>query len=322
MKRIILWAFVFVAIAHGCESGFESCLQKVNDLHVVQNDTLQIPLKQKKLLIYSNKPLNNTMKSDPFLGLYLIKAKYAVSHPFKFHKTLPYSQLASVSTGITCGNITHPQKGLEHLATFSSPLQQNGVVLTSCCELVGVATPRGIIQKRYIQHFLEKGGVYGEIGVRVMQKDKKVKVCSVNRFINRKLFIGDIIVSVNKKTIHNVKEFNEAVLFAKIGSVVQVELIRDNKKIQLSMKVMQRKGGGLLSDTFFEAIGVYFDPTLHVIASTNPSLHVGDRIFSINKKAVKNYKDMRLALSSIEDIVKIGITRKGLDFFITLNSKN
>ena len=320
MKKAALLGWLLFSSLLACDAGFESCLQKVTALGVLSSNTLSIPLEGDKVVVYSDTPLANVQKSDPFLHLYLLKATSKIRYPFKINKYLQNKELASVGKGIVCGKVVAPQVGLDRFARFSRPLFAPSLILNSCCELVAINTSKGIIQKAYIEHFLQKGADYGDLGIRLDLSVKEPVVASCNPFIKTPFRIGDRIFMFDAKIVHTKEAFARKVLFASIGSKCSVKVIRNGKKQTLQATVYKREGGGFLSDTFLESIGVFVDQKLQVQTSSNEKILKGDRIIMINKKRVTSQKEIREALTKVREKKEfmVGLNRKGLDIFIVL----
>ncbi|NPA65999.1 MAG: PDZ domain-containing protein, partial [Epsilonproteobacteria bacterium] len=235
MRFIASILFFLVTSLCGCNTEFGSCLKKVQDLHVYQNNTLVIPLKS-KTLVFSQTPLKGYDRYDPFLNLYLFKP-LDVKYPFKWNKYLKNKELAAISDRVICGKIIQDQEGLDHFAQFSKPLKNSAVILNGCCELIAINTPKGIIQKHYLQRFLSGKNNYGDIGIRVMYKNNHVIVHTVNKLINSPFERGDLILRIDNKKIASLQLFEEKVLFAPIGKVYRVNILRDGKKKTFKVKV-------------------------------------------------------------------------------------
>ena len=309
-----MWLLVTSLIA--CDAGFESCLKKTQDLSVVSISSLKIPLADNKTLIYSETPLETTLKSDPFLHLYLIRTPNKVRYPFKINKFLPSKEVAAIGKTIVCGRVVQPQIGFEKFARFSKPLASPSIILNGCCELVAIDTSKGVIQKPYIEHFLKKGAIYGDLGIRLRQSSKKLVVAACNPFIQIPFQKGDRILALNGRVVPSQAWFEQKILFAPIGSKCKVAVIRKGKKLTLQAKVYKRRGGGFLSDTFLESLGVFVDEKLGVISSSYAKIHKGDRIIMINGQKVNSQKDIREELSKVQKTeFLIGLNRKGLDIF-------
>ncbi len=319
--RFFASVFLFtVTVLFGCNSEFSSCLKKVQDLHVIQKNALVIPL-EKHTLVFSTQKLHGYKFYDPFLNLYMFPSKN-VSYPFKWNKYLKTKKLAAINNKVVCGKIVQDQVGLDKFGLFSKSLSNSAVILNSCCELIAINTPKGIIQKRYLQRFLSGKNSYGDIGIRVKMSNKCVIVDTVNRLIHSPFKKNDILLKINDRRIVSMRSFEEKILFAPIGKFYQISVMRNKKKKNFRVKVLERKGGGFLCDTFFEVWGVYIDKNLRVVRSSYKNLHVNDKIFMIDKQKVQTQKGIQRALSDVGDIFRIGLNRKGLDIFIEINTRN
>ena len=320
MKRAVLLFWLLSTLLLACNTGFQSCLKKSEALHVVSASRLSIPLQENKTLVYSDIPVPNALKSDPFLHLYLIETKKKIRHPFKINRYLPNKELASIHKEIVCGTIVQKQEGLEHLARFSKRIFAPSVILNGCCELVAIGTSRGIVQKPYIEHFLQNGGVYGDLGVRIKQCKEGLVVTSIDPFVKTPFRVGDHLAALNGKKMHDKAQLEQEILFAPVGSVCRVDVFRCDKRTTLKAKVYNRKGGGYLSDTFLERLGVYVDEKLRVKRSAFEKIHKNDRIKVIDGHRVSTQEDVRHWLSKVKsEHFLIGLERKGLDIFIPLS---
>ena len=325
MKKAALLLWLLMTFVYACDATFQSCYKKAAALDVVRDNSLYIPLEDDKILIYSDTPVKNALKSDPFLHLYLKRSSKEIRHPFKLNRYLPSKELASIHKEIICGHIEEEQVGLERLAVFSTKIFQPSIILNGCCELVAIGASKGIVQKPYIEHFLYSGGVYGDLGIRLKRCKEGLVVESIDPFLETPFEIGDRIVAFNGKNVKNKARFEQDILFASLGSLCRVDVLRCKKKHSLKAKVYQRRGGGYLSDTFLERLGVYVDDKLSVIRSSFAKIHKGDRLKVIDGHRVHTQKDVRKWLSRVQNKhFLIGVERRGLDIFIPLSkiSKN
>ena len=319
MKKAALLGWLLFSALFACDAGFQSCFKKTQDLDVVSVTSVKIPLSGNKTLIYSETPLSSSLKNDPFLHLYLMPTRNMVRHPFKINKFLPSREVAAIGKKIVCGKVVQPQIGLEQFAHFSKPLTYPSIILNGCCELVAVGTSKGVIQKPYIEHFLKKGAIYGDLGIRLRQSSKRLVVAECNPFLQIPFQKGDRIVALNGKKVASQAWFEKKVLFAPIDSKCRVEVVRHGKKLTLQAKVYKRRGGGFLSDTFLESLGVFVDKKLRVLSSSYEKIRKGDRIIMINGQRVASQRAVREALTNVRTReFLIGLNRKGLDIFIPL----
>ena len=318
MRFFASFLFVFVSTLFSCQSQFGSCSKKVQDLHVNQKDTLVIPLKS-KTLVFSPHKLENYKLYDPFLNLYIVDA-LDLNYPFKFNKYLKNRQLAAVNDEkVVCGKIVQEQIGLDQLAKFSQTINKPSVVLNGCCEFVGIATSKGIIQKRYLQRFLSGKNSYADVGIRLKKQKQLIVVDQVNPFVDTPFHKGDIIKTIQKKKATSLRFVKEMILFAPVGSKIRFEIQRGTKQLSFLAKVYKRLGGGFLDDSFLKTLGVFVDNDLVVKRSSFSSLHVNDKIFQIRKKRVKSIEDLQNALSDINSSFRIGLNRNGLDMFVKID---
>jgi hypothetical protein len=65
--RLFLALTIFFTSIYGCKGGYSACVDKVKDAKVIKNNSLYIPVKNSKLLVYSTKkPATKILKYDPF----------------------------------------------------------------------------------------------------------------------------------------------------------------------------------------------------------------------------------------------------------------
>jgi hypothetical protein len=309
-----------------CKGGYNSCKLKVVDSSSIVGNTVQIPILKNKLLIYSqNTPNGKIIKHDPFLALYLVESEKPFKYPFKINSKLA-SGTASVNNKIVIeGRIVKRQVGLNKFATYSEPVNTPGILLSSCCALEGIVTSEGIIEKEYIQHFLKaKNIVYGNLGIRVEDKNKLVLVKFINPFIKKIPFkINDIIVSLNGQEVKHSYLFMRKILFSKIGSTHTIKIKRLNKFYTFNVKTIKRYGGGYLSDTILEFKGLYLNKQLRLtkILKNFPQygLKVGDKLLMVNKIPIKNQIELKKHISAFDDKALLLFERNKFTFFINLD---
>ncbi len=308
-----------------CEGGYNSCILKVNDSKSITNQSLQIPLKKNQKLVFSlSQPNAKVIKHDPFLNLYLIEDRKSFKYPFIINMNSAMG-IASVDKKMAIeGRIVKGQVGLNNLATFSEPLFSLALLLNSCCSLEGIVTPRGIIEKEYLQRFIvSEISEYGDIGIRVFDKGKRVVVQRVNIFLKNNPFKeGDIILSLDGLKVRNSALFMKKILFSKIGKSHKIEVQRDSKKISYFIKTQKRYGGGYISDTFLEKEGIYFSENLTILRASDKlesyGLKIGDRLIQIDGKKVSNLKDISKYISAFKSSSNLLFQRDGFQFFIKM----
>jgi PDZ domain-containing secreted protein len=217
-----------------------------------------------------------------------------------------------------------PQVGLNNLAIFTKRVHAPNILTSSCCFLEGIVTYEGIIQKEYLKRFIEsKQSDYGDIGIRLIQKKDYIVVSASNPYIKENKFKnGDIILKYNEKKIINAAMLMRKILFSKIGSTHTFELKRNNKILKFKIKSFKRYGGGLISDTFLEQKGIFFDKNLTIIQINNKlesnGLEVGDKLLQINHTKVQTQKELRIYISNFTDFSSLLVSRDGFEFFVNL----
>ena len=313
MHKVALFIALLVSTLFGCSSGFQSCLQKVQDYHVIKENFIKIPITSTQAILYSD---HFSSYDDPFLHLQLQTLSTKVSYPFKLHHNFPSSELALINSTISCGRLHLSEDPF--FASFSSS-KETGVVLNGCCAFLGIATSKGVITKPFLEHFLSKDrGVYGDIGVRFKNKNSKIVVATINPFFTHNPFkVGDVVLKVEQQT-YSLTALQQKILFSKVGRKLHFMIKRNKKTLHFNVAVAKRYGGGYISDSFLENIGIYLDQNLKVIRSTESHIKPGDVIKVVEGKKVQTYQDIQQALSHLQGTLDIGIERKGFFFFVHL----
>jgi hypothetical protein len=325
LRLFLLLNLLFLNL-YACKGGYESCKLKIKDSKSIQNAQLNLCVKKHQRLLYSEKkPKGKILKHDPYLSLYLVEDKKGFKHPFFINYRLTLG-LAGVDTKRAIeGKIKKHQIGLNHFATFSEPLSVPSVLLTSCCSLEGIVTPKGIIEKEYIDRFLQVKKVeYADIGIRVEDKAKKVLVNAINPFIKNNPFkLNDQIVAFDTKKVTNASDLMRWILFSKIGSSHVVKIRRNAKNLNLKVKSQNRYGGGELSDTFLEFLGLSFDKNLYLVKiepkARKYQLKLGDRLLQINKKNITNESEILKIISQTKESSYLLFERYNFQFFVKVN---
>jgi len=326
LRVFLAFIFIFLNLQASCRGGYNSCKQKVIDSKSIQNSTLQIPLKKHQRVIFSTTtPHAKILKYDPFLSLYLIEDKKGFRYPFRINMRTPLG-VAAVNNKMSIeGKIVKKQIGLNSFATFSEPLFYPSILTNSCCALEGIVTPMGIIQKAYIKRFLTiKKVSYSDIGIRVEDKKICLRVKAFNPFIKDNPFrVGDCILRFDGKKVKDASSFMQKILFSKIGSSHKVQIKRDTKILTFKVDSKKRRGGGYLSDTFLEFLGISFDKNLNIIAIAKKAkkyqLKLGDRLIQVNLKDVTNEEDILKNISKSKKESHLLFERDNFQFFIRVN---
>ena len=190
MLRLFVALTLLLLNLYACKGGYDSCKHKINDSNSVSNTTLQIPVKNNQLLIFSRTtPKGTILKHDPFLSLYLLEDKKGFKHPFKINYRLTLGTACVNKTEAVEGKILKHQVGLNSFAKFGECITVPSLLLTSCCSLEGIATPQGIIEKEYLDRFIKiKKVSYSDIGIRVVDEKKLVIINTINPFMKENPF--------------------------------------------------------------------------------------------------------------------------------------
>jgi len=324
--RLLLALNLLFLNLYACKGGFDSCRLKVVDAGVIVGNSLHIPLKNNQKLIYSTvEPHAKIIKHDPYLSLYLVEDKNGFKYPFRINTNQSLGSFGVDNSSVVEGKIEKRQVGLNDFALFSEPLSAPSLLLNSCCAIEGIVTQSGIIEKEYIERFLKTKDVsYGDFGIRVKDVGSDVVVFSSNPFIKDNGFKkGDILLELDGKKIKNSAEFMQDVLFSKIGSTHNVKIKQAGKLLSLSIKSHKRIGGGYLSDTFLEFLGISFDKNLFIIKIEKKAQHyglkLGDRLLQVNQKDVRQEGDILEIIDDPKKSADLLFQREDFQFFVKVN---
>jgi len=308
---------------------FRACQLKyeVSSVHI--GNTQGFAIDRSFAIIYSEKePDYQVIKRDPFLGLNLIQAPQPFKHIFKFYKHTPKNLAAVTPTSTIEGKIISEQIGLNELAQFSVNIPENALITGTCCGILGFSTPKGIIEKEYLRHFMESETVsYSDMGIR-LANEEGVRVVEVNPFFQDSPFmLGDIILFMDKKKATSAGQISQDILFSKPGSMHYFIILRDAKKMNIQMNSVDRNSGGEVPESFFGFFGLELDENL-IVKKDAPKFEIkkGDKLLSVMKKEVKTLEDIRRVLSQEKDskaeFVFLLFQREGFDFFIHFKKPN
>ena len=325
MFRLLFSAFLLYISSYASESAFQSCQQKVIDLNVIAENELSLFIAKDKQLIYSSiKPSNQILKENPFLHLYLVKTEKRSRYSFLLNK--------KNSSNIGIVNQKSFQKlktddrqiGLNHFSKIKNSISTPSILTTKCCQLEGIVTTDGVIERAYIERFLNSSkSEYGDIGVRVKQLKNSIVVESIDPYRKNNPFLqGDVIISFNAKRVKDIALFMKEILFSHIGHKYSVEILRGTKKVKFEVESYKRYGGGYLSDTYLEQKGLYFSKDLILITvdkrAKKYQLKVGDKLIGVNCKDTQTQEEVRKNISEYKDVVTLVIQRDGFQFFVKI----
>lgn len=341
--------FLFIAFASGVFGyDFSHCVSYYAQATSLAGNARSISLKTSAgdiaLLFSPIAPSNlKILKADAFVGLYIVQTK-KTRYSYDFLNIDSYAKNRELSAiGLNYnkkGKILKPQRGFVEYGEFSTPIPRNGVISNICYQIYGLGVgSKYFIDKKYLDRFLsEKSAYYGDIGVRVVQKDKYVLVHQIDPFFDKNPFkIGDVILSINGKNISSYQDFEWIVSNLPYQKPAEITLIRKGQKQNLSVIVDKRYGGFLLPDTFLERFGISFDKTLTITDIDEDSkntlgLQVGDRLVWISQKPILKDSDdsktkannsLRNALSAaaMSGDIEVLLMRNGLEFRLKLLGK-
>jgi len=307
MLRVFLALNFLLLNLLACEGGYNSCVNKVKHSKTIKNQIIQIPISKHKRVVFSfTKPHAKILKYDPFLSLYLVEDKKGFRYPFKINMRYP-SGLASINNRCaTEGKIVKRQIGLRQLAVFNSKLSTPAIITNSCCSLEGIVTPKGIIEKVYIQRFINKKDIrYADIGIRVRNTKKGVEVFLLDPFMQNNPFKkGDYILTFDKKSVKYASTLMRDILFSKICSIHNLRVKRAGKIINIKIKAQKRLSGGYKIETYLKKYGITFDKNLKIIKidkrKKDYKLKIGDKLLKVNSKDVKNQRDVMQYISDFK----------------------
>lgn len=327
LKLLILLTTLFLNLFSCSNSGnFEPCKQKVIDSKTVVGEMLQIPIEKNQRLIFSQTlPTQKIIKYDPFLSLYLVEDKSGFKYPFRFNSKFS-GNTATINDKIAIkGEIAKHQIGLDSFAQYSQNLLNLGVLINSCCYLEAIVTPKGIIEKEYIQRFINTKKVsYGDIGIKISDAQKSVIVDESNPFLDGNLFKkGDLIVEFDGKRVTNSATLMRDVLFGEIGSVHKAKVQRDGTELIISATIQNRESGGFVEEKPLEFFGISYDENLSVIKIDKKAkeygVEVGDRLMQVETRSVKTKDDIYKIFSDGKKTAILLFQRDDFQFFVNIN---
>ena len=330
MLRILLLVNILLLNLYACKGGYHSCKRKIIDSHAIVNQNIKLPISKKETLIFAqnistiDKNLK-IIKTDPFLSLYLVKSKKYFRYPFKLnrHHTLGVSAVDKKMA--LEGKIRKQQIGLNSFATFNDALFAPSLLMTSCCSIEGLITPKGIINKDYIRNFLNSKKIqYGDIGIRAKDKDKNVVIRASDPFMKHNPFKkNDYVLTFDGKKIKNSSSLMKKILFSKIGTAHKVKVKRKGKILNFKVITQKRYGGGYISDTFLEQKGIYFDKNLSITKiekkSNSYGLKIGDRLIQANGVKIDGQYKLLDNIGNFKESSLLLFQRAGFQFFVHIN---
>ncbi len=327
MLRLFLALNFLLLNLYACKGGYDSCKLKINDSNSIVQNSINLPVKKNQRLLFSlKKTYCKILKYDPFLSLYLIEDKKGFKYPFVTNNQLILGTASVNKKRAIEGKIKKHQIGLNSFATFSEAVEIPSILLTSCCSLEGLATPKGIIEKEYLQRFIKiKKVSYSDLGIRVEDYKSCVRVHTTNAYMpNNPFLVGDCILSYDGRKVKDAASLMRWILFSKIGSIYNVKIKRGSEYLTLKMRSNKRDGGGYLNDTFLEFLGLYFDKNLYIIKiepkAYKYGLKIGDKLLQMNRKNIPSKDKIEQIITKSKESVNLLFVREQFQFFVKIKS--
>jgi len=281
------------------------CRQKiVKELILLESGYPSWVVDKNHLLTFNPNILDdvNITKQEPLLGLYLINQDIFLKHHevMKFRNIRNSYRFAMDDESYVSGTILRPQIGL-NFAEFSENIEDNLMIISGCCITAGLSIGgTKFIDSAYIKNFIQSKNKYlSDIGARFKSMDNKIIIDSVNPFFKDNPFLeNDEILYMDNEPVQRIDKFLQNILFSPKDRNITFEILRKNQLLDVTVTTNILQGGGMLSDTFLENIGVWFDEDLFV---TN--IH---RSSPFAKKGLKNrYKLLKINDETFENASQI-----------------
>jgi len=336
IARVLFSTLVVLLSASFADKSYikqSKCANKFKESSFKIANTTAFAVTDNSALLYSNKPIKSKyIKHDPFLGLYLVTTPKEMKYTFNILSHTP-KELCSISNdGEIKGKITKRQIGLNSLASFSSIGQRSSLITASCCQLNGVMTNLGrLIERDYIDRFLSMKRVYyADVGIRIKQgASRPIVEASDPFFPNNPFQEGDEIIKMDARSIKSASELMKKILFSASFKKHKFEVIRSGKRLIFDVKSQERKGGGLVNDSFLEPMGISLDKELNVVRVEKNStidklgIKVGDKLIKIGVNEISSPSKVRSALSSEQSLknkkISILFERNSFQFFVQID---
>ncbi|WP_104698087.1 MULTISPECIES: DUF7488 domain-containing protein [unclassified Helicobacter] len=322
-----------------CQKHYQQVVWKVKDI-----DSVPILYQDKVYYVaYSKKPLISeyVLRSDPFIGLYLIDAKknpkgYVLRDLEKKPQDI---QIAIIgSKGSKEAKVLQMQEGFLKYGKLNQIIEPNAVLGDICYQIYGIGADNGFIDKKYLERFLSQDeAYYGDIGIRL----DKNRVREIDPFFKNNPFKPrDIIIQINDNKITEKTNVEWIVANLAYESKASVSVLRleNGKSVTKTFKVVVKKlfGGYLLQDTFFESQGIKIDKDLVIkrlsknLNNGLENLKRGDRILWIHKQDPRKlegeiFSNLRKVLSDTYTeygFIEMLISRNGFQFSLKIHPNN
>lgn len=275
--------------------------------------------------MYSKQTPNaKIFKHDPFLNLYIIADKKHFKYPFDINMRQQLGTAAVTNKTFKEGKVLKQQVGLNTLGTYSAKIKAPAIITSSCCALEGFLTPNGLIDKYYLNRFINsKRSDYGDIGIRVKEDKGCIKITASNPYLkNNPLKRGDCVVAFDGKKMYSAAQLMRKILFSKVGSKHTIRVKRAGKFHTFHVVSGKRTGGGEISDTFLEFRGIFFNKQLYIVGLNQYfkeyGMKLGDRLIQVNGVRVKNQDELREYIENFKDFSSLVFERRNFQFFVNI----
>lgn len=320
-----------------CQRHYQQVVWKAKNINAIP-----IVYKDKTYYVtYSKKPLISeyVLRSDPFVGLYLINAKkdskgYILRDLEKKPQEIQVAVIGNTRSEET--KILQMQKGFLEYGKLNKMIGPNDVIGDICYQIYGIGVEDGFIDKKYLERFLSQDEVYyGDIGVRLEKNTNKI--AEIDPFFKNNPFKPkDLIIQINDNKI--TKDINIEWIIANLTyqSRAKISVLRfeDGKSVTKTFEVTVGKlfGGYLLQDTFLESQGIKIDKDLVIrrlsknLNNGLENLKRGDRILWIHRQDPRKLKgeifsNLREVFSStyVEyGFIEMLVSRNGFQFSLKI----
>jgi len=316
-------------------------------LHVLPSGYPTWILDDKLSIFFSpDRPEIDFNKSNPMLGLYLVEHNLTVKakkgrtkkkekRPIIVRPIKSKSRFAMDDETYIKGTVKREQVGLK-FALFSEPVVDNLVITGGCCTIAGLTIGgEEFIEIDYIIDFLHSDqDYYSDIGARFIDdKNGSIFVNRVNPFFKDNPFkVGDKILEVDGHKPSNLKQFVKDILTSPQDRKMRFLVERNGQKIELFVTTKVLLGGGLLSDTFLENLGIWLDSEFYVSNIHKKSsfakrgLQNSYKLLSINNETFDSLEDIQKYVSdnseNMPNSFKFLFEHNSFQFFINLDQKD
>lgn len=331
MRKLVLLLAFYVAVfgaPRPTQDDFNVCYEKNKASIISVNGNYGVAVSKNLIAVVKNSdtPINDYVKFDPYLGLYLVKSDKELFVPVmaneldetKVNKTTWIGTLSDKNATLM-GHIKGFGLGLGDLDTLNFDVNVTAELNSPCCKMIGIAIGTDkFIPNRYLRHFAAYDDVYyGDIGVVFEQKENGFFIGSSDPLGRGKaLMKNDEILAVDNKVPTSLRWLNEAVLFATKGTLLEFKIkrndeelkifvpvsgdvaLKDNKIDEISPKVgefldkMQNEANEFVRlDEILSKYGIAVDKNL-VVTKVNDGSEAANFGVSVNDKILQFNKDL------------------------------